>query len=293
MILQPREKRQRRLRRVAVLPALATLMNGVFGFAAITFTARGDGFWLEKPPLTFFAAAAYMIFFAMLMDALDGWLARMSRSSSSFGGQLDSLSDVISFGVAPAFLMLRVVDLKLHEKIGLAGPALASPLGKLLWLSAAVYFCCTALRLARFNVENSPEESSHLMFSGLPSPAAAGVIASLVLLYSDMLRDLENILTFWTSQAIIYALPFITVGVALLMVSRVPYRHVVNQYVRGKRPFLHVVVIVIVLLLLIWNMQLILAAGFLFFALSGLIKWLIRRRRHAPATLPEPPVETT
>ena len=110
MSRKSREKRaQRRLRQIAVLPSLVTLLNAICGFAAIHFAARGmnepNRLWLHKPELTFFAAAAWMIFLAMIADALDGRLARMSRSTSSFGGQLDSLSDMVSFGLAPAFLM--------------------------------------------------------------------------------------------------------------------------------------------------------------------------------------------
>jgi len=289
MTLRSKEKirRPKRLRRVAVLPSLITLLNAVCGFAAIHFTARGmnepESLWLKKPELTFFAAAAWMIFLAMIFDGLDGFVARMARSSSSFGGQLDSLADMVSFGVAPAFLMLQVVTNYLQ--IGEVSPVFGSRLGKLLWLVAAMYICCTALRLARFNVEHETLDKEHLGFSGLPSPAAAGVVTSLVLLYSDFLRELKPEVREAipiVSQIIIYLLPWITIGVALLMVSRVPYRHVINQYVRGRRSFGHMVLVVALVLFLFWKPQLTAAVVFVAFAATGAIRWawLTHLRKH-------------
>ncbi len=275
-------KNRRRLRNIAVLPSLITLMNGLCGFAAIHFAARGmnepDRLWFDKPELTFFAAAAWMIFFAMVADAVDGFVARRSGSTSNFGGQLDSLADVISFGVAPAFLMLRVVESGLQAS---ASPLFGNIAGRLLWLTAALYVCCAILRLARFNVENEPEESAHLKFSGLPTPAAAGVIAAWVLLYSDLMPELREQLPgiSWFAPVIIYLLPFLTAAVALLMVSRVPYLHVVNQFVRGRRPFEYLVILIFLILLLIWRLQLTLAIGSVGYAISGAIQWLRQRKK--------------
>jgi len=277
----------RRLRTIAILPSLITLLNGVCGFASIHFTARGMNephrFWLEKTEfeLTFFAAAAWMIFLAMIADALDGFLARRAGSSSDFGGQLDSLSDIISFGVAPAFLMLRLVENHLQENAGLLSGSL---LGRLLWLVAAIYLCCTALRLARFNVENAPDESAHMRFSGLPSPAAAGAIAALVLLYSDIGPELRGIapeVTRIGSPIIVYLLPFITIIVAILMVSRIPYVHLTNQYLKGRKPFFYLVILVLLSIPLFWNTQITLAIGTLTFSSSGLASWLWQKRRDA------------
>jgi CDP-diacylglycerol---serine O-phosphatidyltransferase len=275
-------KSRRRLRNIAVLPSLITLMNGLCGFAAIHFAARGmnepDRLWFDKPELTFFAAAAWMIFFAMVADAVDGFVARRSGSTSNFGGQLDSLADVISFGVAPAFLMLRVVESGLQAS---ASPLFGNIAGRLLWLTAALYVCCAILRLARFNVENEPEESAHLKFSGLPTPAAAGVIAAWVLLYSDLMPELREQLPgiSWFAPVIIYLLPFLTAAVALLMVSRVPYLHVVNQFIRGRRPFEYLVILIFLILLLIWRLQLTLAIGSVGYAMSGAIQWLRQRKK--------------
>ena len=281
-----KSRRDRRLRRIAVLPSLVTLMNAVCGFASIHFAARGmsepDGLWLHKPELTFFAASAYMIFLAMIADALDGRLARMSRSTSSFGGQLDSLSDMVSFGVAPAFLMLRVVESS--REVGPAAPMFVNTLGKLLWFVAVAYICCTALRLARFNVENQPEESAHMGFRGLPSPAAGGVVMSLVLLYSDLLPELSggpaNQIAQISEKVILVSLPLLTATAALLMVSQVPYPHVVNRYIRGRRPFWNVVKLVILVICLCVKPQLTMAVCFVGFAFSSPVKWLWQNRLH-------------
>jgi len=272
----------RRLRTIAVIPSLFTLLNGVFGFAAIHFTARGISeppdkleLLLHNPQLTFFAAAAWMIVLAMFIDAIDGFVARMSGSASDFGGQLDSLSDVISFGVAPAFLMLRVVEQYFQES---ATPFFGSFWGRLLWLVAAMYICCSILRLARFNVENTPDESSHKQFSGLPTPAAAGVLAALVLLYSDI-PELKT-----SSHIIVYLLPFVTFFIALLMVSNIPYAHVINQFLKGRKPFEYLVLIVLVSIPLFWKLQLTLALISTVYALSGTVIWLWRKRREMRKT---------
>ena len=147
-----RERNQRRiLKTTAVLPSLFTISNGLLGFAA------------------------------MICDMLDGRLARLTRRTSDFGGQLDSLCDVISFGVAPAVLMLRTVMGAVHGQVGkVAFLAPLSDVGieRILWCAAGVYVAGAALRLARFNVENEPDESAHMLFRGLPSPGAAAAVAT-------------------------------------------------------------------------------------------------------------------
>ncbi len=300
-----KSRSRRVLRQVGVLPSLVTLLNAVCGFAAIHFTARAaseSDKWLQQPELTYFAAAAWMIFLAMVADALDGFVARRTGSAGNFGAQLDSLADGISFGVAPAFLMLRVVECTWPGIVGPhlvtpVSPAFATLLGRLLWLVAAMYVCCTLLRLARFTVETGPSEADHMGFSGLPSPAAAGVVASLVLLYGDFLPELEaggvGVVSRVLSPAIIVLLPLVTVAAGLLMVSRIPYRHILNQYIRGRRPFGHVVRVVILTLLLIWKPQLTLAAAFVAYASTspvraGYGKWLSRRSAAPSQAGPEP-----
>ena len=108
----------------------------------------------------------------MIFDALDGRVARLMRKTSDFGAQMDSLADVISFGVAPAFLLIGLVSKALLGD-GQVSPISDQISGRIVWIIAAVYVCCGALRLARFNVENVHDESSHMWFKGLPIPGAA------------------------------------------------------------------------------------------------------------------------
>jgi len=99
-----RRVRRQRVKYITVLPSLITILNGVFGFTAIVYAAKAPDVGAAR--MSHFAIAGYMVLMAMFADMLDGRLARMSQSTSSFGGQLDSLCDLVSFGVAPAFLML-------------------------------------------------------------------------------------------------------------------------------------------------------------------------------------------
>jgi len=266
-----RRVRKQRLKYVTVLPSLITILNGVCGFAAIIFTGRGA-----------FAMAGYMVLLAMIADMLDGRLARMSKSTSSFGGQLDSLCDIISFGVAPAFLMLEVLqEYKLAGFVQL-NVTFASFLQRFIWVAAAAYISCAAIRLARFNVENEEDESVHMSFIGLPTPAAAGVIVSLILFHQEIILpelsagDTPAYLGFCES-AVLYALPFLVLGVAVLMVSRIRYPHVLNQYIKGKKPFEHLIRVLLFLLFIIWSRQAALVLIFCGFAASSFVKWFYYR----------------
>ena len=208
----------------AVLPTLLTLGNAVCGFGAITCAAQ---WWGPNLPTSLFAASCF-IFLAMVFDALDGSTARRLNKTSEFGAQLDSLCDAISFGAAPAFVMLQF--------------ALASDYHpRLLWLVAALYVVCTVLRLARFNVQ-ADEVDAPGSFKGLPSPAAAGTIASFPVMafglkhleYTEHNLSWEGFAT-WLEPVTVALLPLVTLAVACLMVSRVRYTHTFHQLVRGRR----------------------------------------------------------
>ena len=188
-----REHRRRRMRRhgkrayirsVYLLPSMATLGNAVCGFAAIYVAALASSAIQSRDPWTNwwaqngFVAAAYLIFLAMVFDALDGRLARFTRHTTDFGGQLDSLADVISFGAAPAFLALQVF--KLH------GPEVPFVVSRLIWAIGALYFSCAAVRLARFNVSNEHGEQHHFSVLGLPSPGAGGAVVAFILMQQDL-----------------------------------------------------------------------------------------------------------
>ena len=280
-----RRMRKQRLKSIAILPSLITILNGVCGFAAIVFAGRSE-----------FAKAGYMILLAMIADMLDGRVARMSKSTSSFGGQLDSLCDIISFGIAPAFLTLEILEYKLGL-VELPG-GVENFLLRFIWLVAAVYISCTAIRLARFNVENEEDESAHMSFIGLPTPAAAGVIVSLVIFHQETLLELiQNtqstpVLTF-CENAIVYILPFLLLGIAILMVSRIRYPHILNQYIKGKKPFAHFIRVLLALGLIIWSRQAALVLIFCGFAASGFVRWFyykVIRRKTLPLPAAEPQV---
>src|SRR3984957_10777381 len=191
----PLRRRGRRasIRSVYSLPSLCTLGNAVCGFASMYVA-----FLVVMPdpsrtdPLTIWwsshglAAAAYLIFLAMLFDALDGRLARFARHTTDFGGQLDSLADVISFGAAPAFLMLL-----LFRQYG--PQHLPHMIQRAVWAIGALYLSCAAVRLARFNVSNKHGEQHHFSFLGLPSPGAAGAVASIVLMQQELTGHAANL----------------------------------------------------------------------------------------------------
>lgn len=264
-----RRVRRHRVKYITLLPSLVTILNGVFGFIAIVLASKADQPQADK--LFCYAAGGYMVLLAMIADMLDGRLARMSQSTSSFGGQLDSLCDLISFGVAPAFLMLRLAETE-FQLTGVFGGGL---LHRFIWLAALVYFSCAAIRLARFNVENDENEMAHMSFAGLPSPAAAGVVVSLVIFYQQF-PDLD---------VVVYTLPLVTLGVAVLMVSRVPYPHIVNVYLRGKKPFGYLIRVLLFLGVVVWNMQTAMVLIFGYFALGSFARWLYCKAFHKSSQL--------
>jgi CDP-diacylglycerol--serine O-phosphatidyltransferase len=276
-------RKRRRLKYIAILPSLVTLMNGFCGFASILLASQGpDMVWrpllLPKTNVSYFALAGYMIFLGMIADVLDGHLARISNSTSNFGAQLDSLCDVITFGVAPAFLMLKLVQVHLgYFKLVNNQPAALS--GRVVLLIAILYVMCAIIRLARFNVETTAEDA-HLSFAGLPSPPAAGTIVSLVIFQQDFLPKITK----WPEEfinvselAAVWALPVITLMAGILMVTRIPYPHVVNRLLSGKKQFSTFVFVLFVGLLIIWNIQLAMALGFCVFVVYGLLHWLVTK----------------
>lgn len=263
--------RRSRLKTIALLPSMITLANGVFGFTAIGLTAQGS---------QYYGMAGYMIFYAMIADVLDGRVARISKTTSSFGGQLDSLCDALSFGAAPAFLMLNLMLSHHRAIVGEAELFLGDLFERFIWVIAISYLSCTLIRLARFNVENEEDESAHMTFTGLPSPAAAGVVTSLVMFYHYALTDVAAKTAFFKilQSGVLYSLPFVTLGCAFLMVSRVRYLHLFNQIFRGKKPIAYLYAAGFAFgMLYICRLQLSLVISFVGFALSGVIRSLYRR----------------
>jgi CDP-diacylglycerol--serine O-phosphatidyltransferase len=257
------------IRPIAVLATLFTLGNLVCGFFALVVLSR-----IDKPGVVQFETApriqlkldspkeltesakelfgsddpthnlmlcGALILVAMLFDAVDGQVARITREVTDFGAQLDSLCDLVSFGLAPAILLVKMC------------PQFTNLHSEAIWSIAALFACCAALRLARFNVE-SDSDDDHTMFAGLPTPAAAAAIASFAIL-SYKLRNERAFITIenfeiydWWMQRL---LPIFSIVIALLMVSRIPYPHPLTQFVRGHRSFAQVVAIVFALMALL------------------------------------------
>ena len=264
-----RRVRRQRLKYISILPSLITIVNGVCGFTAIILASKGAEQAIAPSPVQrpYFALSGYMILLAMIADMLDGQLARKVKGTSSFGGQLDSLCDVISFGAAPVFLMLKIVECELE----LTNFAADNSIQRFIWLAAAAYLSCAIIRLARFNVENEEGESVHMSFMGLPTPAAAGVIVSLVIFHQLYEQALPAV------DAVVYALPFLALGVGALMVSRLRYPHVLNQYFKGRKPFGHFIRVLLLLALLFSYPQIALVLAFCGFAASSLVRWMYSR----------------
>lgn len=286
--------RRRRLRPTHALPTLLTLGNLVCGFAAIHYATKPVG------PTQIFGwstltVAGLLLFFGMFFDAIDGSVARLTRSTSDLGAQLDSLADVVSFGVAPAFMMLRLVS---HyygpdNAVTIISPDADVFYAKILWATAAIYVCCTALRLARFNAETpGASEEDHRSFKGLPSPGAAGAVVSLIVLHQHLLavRDgVEGSQAFARAAAL--GIPFVTLLCGLAMVSTIRYVHFANRLLRVRRDFPGLVRIVIPAIACLFWPQIVLAIGFTVYALSGPVRalWLVTRRREPQRPPPSAP----
>lgn len=187
-----------RLRRVYILPNFFTAFNLFLGWWAITLAMDGQ-----------LGRACWMVFAATLLDGLDGAVARLTNTQSDFGGQFDSLSDAISFGVAPAILAYALMTQKL--------PGLDHP--RLILGVCALFTICSCLRLARYNIQQHGAEKR--VFLGLPTPASAGALIMSILLVEENILDTTRYPA--TATLVAAVLPFIVLGLAVLMVSEVPY----------------------------------------------------------------------
>jgi CDP-diacylglycerol--serine O-phosphatidyltransferase len=257
------------IRAIAVLPTLFTLGNLICGFFAIVVLSRierpstPDTKPAQKIELKLQTAAdlkesarelidsddpthnlmlcGALILLAMLFDAVDGQLARITRGVSDFGAQLDSLCDLVSFGLAPAILLVKMC------------PEFTYWHRDAIWSVAAVFACCAALRLARFNVETDSDDE-HTTFAGLPTPAAAATIGSFAIL-SYTLRN--EAAPNYHDQFVVYdswmqrIVPLFAIVISVLMVSRIPYPHPLTQFVRGQRTFAQLIAIVFSLMIIL------------------------------------------
>jgi CDP-diacylglycerol--serine O-phosphatidyltransferase len=263
----------RHVKKIAILPTLLTLGNGVCGFASIAYASKIRPGLTEVEVNSLYVLSACLILAAMLFDALDGYAARLSKTASGFGGQLDSLCDGISFGAAPAFLLLRLGQDWTDTAI----------VGKAVAIIAALYMSCALLRLARFNTETTPDPSSHKRFRGLPSPAAAGCLASMAILRSELPLTYPIFNEATVRYFVKLWAPPGALLVALLMVSRFSYPHFTNQILRGRHSFRFVVQAVFVIFGIALVPDIACFVLFWMYALNGPVRYAVFRamRRQA------------
>jgi len=230
-----------RRRGIYLLPNLFTTGALFAGFYAITSAMGGR-----------FETAAMAIFIAMILDGLDGRVARLTNTQSDFGAQYDSLSDMVSFGVAPSLVAYEWA---------LKG------LGKWGWFAAFIYCVATALRLARFNTNHEVIDKNY--FQGLPSPAAAALVAGFVWVMLDY---------GYTGDSLRWYAAALTVFSGLSMVSNLPFYSFKTINMRKSVPFLVIFLIALFFLLIFSYPPGVLFGLFLCYAMSGFVMWFMRRR---------------
>jgi len=245
--------RPRRFRRgAAIFPSIFTTGNLFLGFWAIIKTLNGQ-----------YSEAAPLIGWAIVLDMLDGRIARLTGTTSEFGGEFDSLADLLSFGVAPALLAYRWGF---------------SPIPRVGWLAAFLFLLCGALRLARFNVQRHVVDGRY--FVGMPIPAAAGQIASLVFFAPEPVSErLDSAL----AAALLILLAF-------LMVSALRYRSFKSLDLKTRRSYINVLGMGIGLVVLVLHPEYVLLSLATLYSLSAPTVYVLGlfRRRGDPPPAPQP-----
>ncbi|UCG77567.1 MAG: CDP-diacylglycerol--serine O-phosphatidyltransferase [Nitrospirota bacterium] len=228
---------------VYILPNGLTLCGMFFGFYSILSSFKGS-----------FTSAAWAIVIASVFDMLDGWVARLTNSTTKFGIELDSLSDLIAFGVAPA-VMIYSWSLK--------------PYGRLGWAVSFLFVACGALRLARFNVQMGSDEKKY--FTGLPIPAAAGVLATTVIFHFSQLGGVAE------RSIIILVLTFM---LGIMMISTLRFHGLKEVNFKKRKPFWFLVMIVIVIMIIMAHPPIALFSFAMLYLTIGLIEniYLLAKR---------------
>lgn len=241
-------------RGIYLVPSLFTLANLFCGYGCVVYATRGD-----------FDTAALLVGIAMVVDTLDGLIARMTHSQSAFGAELDSLADVVSFGLAPAILAFTW---------GLW------PLGRIGWATGFIYVTAAALRLARFNIQATTAGDKRY-FAGMPSPAAASVIASTVYLWPWGIQD---------PRAAVPALAMVLVP-AFLMVSTIRFRSIKAIDVGWRRSYFALFLGAIVIALIASHPRIALVVMSYTYTLWGVTNVILARVRHPKARTQSPKPE--
>ena len=232
---------------VYLLPNLLTTAALFCGFYAILAAMNSK-----------FEIAAIAVFVAMILDGLDGRVARMINAQSEFGAEYDSLSDLVSFGLAPS-LIVYLWALVYMKDVSIAW-------GKLGWMASFIYVACAAIRLARFNTQLGVEEKRY--FTGLPSPSAAAVMVGMVWVFHDL--DVHG-------KLIQIPALLITVGTGLLMVSNIKFRSFKDFDIKNKVPHTAVLIMVLIFALTAIDPPKVLFIAFLIYTLSGPSTWLYEK----------------
>jgi CDP-diacylglycerol--serine O-phosphatidyltransferase len=238
-------------RGIYLLPNLFTTAALFAGFYAVVAAIDGN-----------FTPAAIAIFVAMVLDGMDGRIARLTSTESDFGMEYDSLADMVSFGLAPALVVYQWGGARLQEYGWIWG--------KIGWLVAFLYAVAAALRLARFNARISVADKRY--FEGLPSPSAAGVVSGLVWLGTELGVD--------GLPALVLGF-FVTAAAGTLMVSSFKYYSFKEWNLGGRVPFTYLLIVPLVFILIAVNPPVVLFLLFATYALSGPMLALLRLRRRA------------
>jgi CDP-diacylglycerol--serine O-phosphatidyltransferase len=236
------DKRENIRKGVYVLPNLITAGSLFAGFYVIIASTDGN-----------FVRAAWFIFLSAILDGLDGKVARLTGTTSKFGVEMDSLADVVAFGVAPGVLMYAWA---------------LKPFGKLGWLAAFLYVVCGALRLARFNVQVDTVESKR--FVGLPIPAAACIVATCVLLFYELGG---------TGTVKKVSVVFLVFLLAFLMVSNIKYFSLKDPEMFKRQPFRLLVGAIMIMILIVAQPEIMFFIIGMVYMVSGPIEYLVERRR--------------
>jgi CDP-diacylglycerol--serine O-phosphatidyltransferase len=251
----PKEVRKSMGKGIYLLPNMFTTGALFAGFYAIIAAMNGR-----------FEIAAIAIFLAGLLDGLDGRVARLTNTQSAFGAEYDSLSDMVSFGVAPALIMYLWSLVYLRD--------ISVFMGKLGWLTAFIYATCTALRLARFNTQIGVADKRY--FQGLASPAAAAVVMGAVWVCESY--DIIG-------EDVIYAALVLTIAAGILMVSKFSYYSFKDFDLRERVPFVSLLAVVLIFVFLSIETATVLFSFFFLYMLSGpivsLFRWNRKRMRLA------------
>lgn len=270
------------MKRAKSLPNLLTLGNAFLGLLAISKAIDALVLGTDEGFAALFETACWFIMGAMLLDGLDGRVARMTDSFSDLGAQLDSFADAVTFGVAPAILAKIML-----EQQGVLHP-------RLNFFVAALYSLMAIMRLARFNVENDHDEESHRGFRGLPSPAAAGILVATMMMSQALIGSgngamgivtpMEHALS-WipdsTRMMMGQGLQFVTFlllpTLALLMVSKVPYSHAFSIVMSARGRWAMVRLVLLLLLLALAPVLTLFVLGWVYLSTGLFSVWSARR----------------